>query len=107
MRLLARSVDATNGRQLPGDCTGDATLNISDAVCLLERLFFAVAKALPCAGESTAEGGNAALFDANADAAVGLADAVSVLAFLFLGGPPHTLGTECTTIEGCGNVCPE
>ena len=31
--------------------------------------------------------------------------AIAVLQYLFLGGPPHVLGEECTPIVGCPTVC--
>jgi hypothetical protein len=105
VRFLSRSEFSSAGGQIPGDCTGDAVLNISDPVCLLERLFSTVTTALPCAGEDTGAGGNGALFDASGDDRVDLTDAVSILGFLFLGGPPHTLGTECVSIADCDPVC--
>ncbi len=62
---------------LRGDCNGDATVNISDATCTLNRLF--VGGRAP---------GCIAATDVNGDEAVNMADPVSLLNFLFAGGPP-------------------
>ena len=39
------------------------------------------------------------------DQSVDLPDAVHMLRYLFLEGPPPLLGTECVWIEGCPDVC--
>ena len=51
--------------------------------------------------------GNVQLLDWQPNGRVSLADALSIIHFLFLNGPPHHLavpgaeGTGCVTIEGC------
>ncbi len=64
-------------RFLRGDCDGDAAVNISDAICTLNRLF--VGGGAP---------GCIAATDVNGDAAVNISDPASLLNFLFAGGPP-------------------
>jgi hypothetical protein len=46
-----------------------------------------------------------ALLDVNADGKLDLSDPVSLLGFLFLGGTPPVLGTECIKIAGCPAKC--
>ncbi len=57
--------------------------------------------------------GNRALLDWQPDGRINLADAVSALSFLFLGGPPHALGRDpagptCVPMAGCpaSRACP-
>lgn len=63
-------------RFVRGDSNGDSSLDVSDAVNVLVRLFAGDA-AFPCADAS----------DANDDGAVNIADAVRILSLLFQGGP--------------------
>ncbi|MBI4601968.1 MAG: PQQ-binding-like beta-propeller repeat protein [Planctomycetes bacterium] len=62
---------------LRGQANGDASLDISDAVAVLQWLFLG-AGAPPCRAAA----------NANGDAVVDLSDAVWLLAYLFLGGSP-------------------
>ena len=84
--------------QKPSDCNQDGSLDISDGVCLLGRLF--AGGELPCEGSLDAPG-TRALLDANGDASVNISDAVWVLGFLFSGLAPPALGTDCQNIDGC------
>ena len=84
--------------QRPSDCNQDGGVDISDAVCLLSRLF--QGGELPC-GTAITDPGNVGLLDANGDGAVDLSDAVRLLDFLFRGAAPPVLGLECRPIEGC------
>ncbi len=43
--------------------------------------------------------------DVNDDGKLDLSDPVSILGFLFLGGSPPVLGTECVRIAGCPESC--
>ena len=61
---------------LRGDCNDDGTVNISDATCALDWLF---------AGAATP--GCLAAVNTNADDKVDIADPVSLLNYLFGGGP--------------------
>ena len=54
---------------------------------MVRRLFVDGAAPLPCEG-SLQEGGNLALLDVNGDSSFNLTDAIYLLSFLFLGGPP-------------------
>ncbi len=94
----------TAGLRKPGDANGDGFLNIGDAITTLLLAFQPGALVLPCDGEHAADGGNLLLLDFNGDDLVDGADAVSSLTYLFLQGPPHTLGAECTRIEGCSSL---
>ena len=67
-----------------GDCNGDATLDLADAVCILSYLF------------SGAEAGCLDALDSQDDGALDIADAVSLLQYLFAGGaPPSRPGLSC------------
>ena len=92
---------ASGGLQLPGDIDGNAALNLTDAVGLLGMLFQGAGPPISC-DEAF---GRAALLDANGDRGVNLSDAVFVLNHLFVQGPPHVLGTDCVTIDGCEPGC--
>ncbi len=91
-------------RQLPGDCTADGVLNLSDAICLLSFLFLAGQPALPC-GDGTMSGDNAALLDSNGDAGVDISDAVHLLIHIFAGGPPPAAGAGCVSFPTCPGWC--
>jgi hypothetical protein len=91
---------------IPGDCNHDATLDISDGVCLLDYLFLNGDTHLPCGGGTADDPSNLLLMDSNDDKMVDLSDAVSLFLFLFLGGPPHVLGRDCRDIAGCQGACP-
>jgi len=95
------------GEQLPGDCNGDAALDLSDAVCALGVLFTGNPPAFPCGDGSPTDPGNLNLIDWQPDGAIDLSDAIALLQFLFSGGPAHVLAvpaaetTECVPIPGC------
>ena len=88
------------GGQLPGDCNQDGSLDLTDAVCVLDHLFVGRVE-LPCASTQA----NAILLDANGKNGVDLTDAVLVLNHLFSGGPAPVLGRGCVEIAGCPNNC--
>jgi hypothetical protein len=95
--------------QLPGDCNQDGALDIGDPVCLLGFCFLGVPAALPCGDGALAHTSNITLMDCNGDGSLDcLADAICLLQFLFLGGPPPAGGTSCVYIEKCpqGPACP-
>jgi hypothetical protein len=94
------------GRQKPGDCNQDATLNVSDCICLLGHLFQGKPASLPCASDDA----NKVLVDfdgpdVNGVVSLNIVDAVHCLHFLFFGGPPHPLGTVCLPIPECLDIC--
>jgi hypothetical protein len=91
--------------RLPGDATDDAVLDIADPINLLLLLYEPIGPP-PCEG-AVNEGGNAVLLDSNGDGAVDLADPVHILRHLYLGGPPHVLGTRCVAVSGCPAACRE
>ena len=39
------------------------------------------------------------------DGGVDISDVVGLLAYLFLAGPPHSLGSACATVAGCPDGC--
>ncbi len=93
------------GLQLPGDGNQDGSLDLSDAIHLLVRLFLSGSGALPCKGDSLAAGGNLVLLNSNGDLTVDLSDVVHVLRHLFQSGPPPVLGTSCAPIDDCPDIC--
>jgi hypothetical protein len=97
--------DAVSGRQVPGDCNQDGSLNISDASCLLGHLFLGSPARLPCGSGAVSDASNVTLLNHNGDGAVNLSDAVALLSYLFLGGAPPALGVQCVSIRDCPNRC--
>ena len=95
----------SSGGQIPGDCDQDGRLALGDGLCLLHALFVDASATLPCGVGGLRNPGNQLLLDANGDAAVTIADAVTVFGHLFLGTSTPALGTECLPIEGCPEVC--
>jgi hypothetical protein len=98
--LAIEASDVPLVMQRPSDCNQDGALDLSDAVCLLLRLF--QGGGLPCGG-SLLDAGNINLLDANGDAGVDLSDAIWVLTFLFNAGNPPVLGSHCRQMDGCPN----
>lgn len=88
------------GRQIPGDCNQDGSLDISDAICVLGYLFLGNPTRLPCT-----DTGGTRLADWDARGGVDLSDAVGLLSYIFSGGPPHALGASCVPIDGCPSLC--
>jgi hypothetical protein len=100
------------GYQIPGDANQDGTLDISDAIWLLELLFVGAERVLPCEGKTykTPGAGDLALLDWNGDGALSdsldISDPICLLTWLFLGAcKEHPLGRECTLILGCPDRC--
>jgi hypothetical protein len=96
--LRIESDQAPGPLQRPSDCNQDGGVDISDAICLLSRLF--QGGELPC-GPFATDPGNVGLLDGNGDSQVDLSDAVRLLDFLFRGSAPPVLGLSCVPIEGC------
>ena len=48
---------------------------------------------------------NSSDFPETVQVGLGLADAINLLTWRFLGGAAHFLGTECQAIVGCRDVC--
>ena len=93
------SVDC-GGIQRPGDMNQDGVNDQTDQLNLLELLFLGLHSA-PCATPAA----NTALLDANGDNQLDQSDALWSLIHIFLGGPPHTLGTDCVNIVDCPDAC--
>ena len=90
---------------LPGDCNSDGDVDISDALCLLGILFLGSGQELPCGDGRVRDPANQALMSWGSAPDIDLSDAVALLNWKFLGGPAHVLGTGCTPIDGCPDVC--
>ena len=92
------------GFQRPGDTDQDGKLALTDSLRLLSALFVDPSLSFPC-GRTLEAGGNQTLLDANGDLRVNLSDAVHVLRYLYTGGTPHRLGSDCRPIDGCPTGC--
>ncbi len=95
--------ELNGGLQVVADFNQDGRLNVSDAIGLLRHLFVIGAPAPPCLSDA----GNTALLDVNDDTRVDLADAVDTLNYLFGSGAASRLGTGCTTLASCPDLCRE
>jgi hypothetical protein len=87
------------GGQIPGDANQDGAINIADAIRILQIKFFSFMA--PCMTPAS----NTQLLDWNGDGVCDLTDAIALLTWLFLAGPPHALGTNCLCIPDCPQVC--
>lgn len=106
---------SAGGSVMPGDVTGEGTLpDITDAIAHLELAFLGVTGAgqveLICGvqGDGNAgfeEDANIAAYDINGDGLVDFSDAIRLLGWLFIGGPPAVQGTECILVPDCPDVC--
>jgi hypothetical protein len=93
------------GLQVPGDLNQDGGMDISDSIALLGHLFLGSPARLPCQDGNIGDPANLTLLDVNGDEELNLTDAIHSLAYLFMGGAPPALGTECLPIAGCSNAC--
>ncbi len=112
--LVRRSVHEF-GFQLPGDCNSDATLDVSDAICIFSILFGGggvpgAPTEFPCGDGSAAAEANIRLLDFRGDQtdAVDISNGIHLLNVLFVGAPPHILGDRCVPLSGCpsNGSCP-
>jgi hypothetical protein len=92
--------------QLPGDSNQDAALDISDAVCVFGVLFLGTPPRFPCGCGSPDDPASVALIDWQPDGQIVISDGISLLQFLFSGGPPHALAARgdtrgCVALPGC------
>ncbi|MEM7233749.1 MAG: hypothetical protein AAF517_16355 [Planctomycetota bacterium] len=97
------TADGKAGDSVPGDCTSDGVVDISDAICVFGMLFLGSGRP-PCPG-ALSEAANTELLDWNGDASVDISDGISQLSYLFLAGPEHRLGTRCVSVPACPNAC--
>ena len=95
--MLIAAASPVHGQAGPdiscADVSGDASVNLSDAVWLLNWLFRGGNK-LQCGAAVAACG------EVNADGGVNLTDAVVILNWLFRGGPAPECGNGAPAIEG-------
>ncbi len=87
-------------RFAPGDCNLDSTVEIADAICLLGFLFLGSSARLPCGDGTMDDPASRELFDWNGDAGTNFSDTIGLLGWLFRGGPPHVLGSDCRPTSG-------
>lgn len=92
------------GRRLPGDANQDSHVDLGDAITLLLAIYRGDQVTLPCEEVLDSEG-NRGVLDHNGDATIDQSDAVSLLSYLYLDGPPHVLGGGCVRIVGCEDLC--
>ena len=88
------------GRRLQGDLNANGFLEIADVTGFLFNLFGLITLA-PCPMPE----GNLALQDSDGDGVLTQNDALRVLRYLFLTGPPPANGVECAPIAGCSENC--
>lgn len=93
------------GGQVPGDCDQNGGIAITDAIRLLKFLFAGGVTNLPCTDDGELHAATYQVLDWDGDSDLLISDGILLLQWLFLHGPPHVLGTECTPIEGCPMVC--
>ena len=110
--FVYRISSAAEPNAVPGDCSGDARIDISDPVCLLGFLFLGNPGRLPCGDGTGVHPSNRTLLDWSGDGSIDLTDAVAHLAWLFTGGGPHPLyaggAPSCKAIPFCpeaGSPC--
>ena len=89
---------------LPGDCNLDNSVDVSDAVCLLNTIFLGLSQ-FPCGDTMATHPANVALMSWNGEGSIDLSSAIGLLMWKFLGGPPHVLGTSCALIPDCPTTC--
>jgi len=99
---------ATGVGLLPGDNNGDGSINIADAVTILNFLFGG--GDLPgCLLEGPGELAEIGVIvlDFNGDGGANISDAIGSLNNLFAGGPEHTFGSECRLFQAgtCDENC--
>ncbi|NIP43139.1 MAG: hypothetical protein GWO41_02755, partial [candidate division Zixibacteria bacterium] len=70
-------IDSSSQPQLRGDCNGDGSINISDAVVIVNYVFIGGDPPDPLI-----------MGDPNCDGAVNVSDAVYLINYIFVGGPP-------------------
>lgn len=101
--------DCESGLQVPGDCDQNGALEITDAICILGVLFRGTPEGFPCGDGAADHPGNLALLAGGDAGRVGIAEAVYLLRFLFLGGPPLPLAVPGEERWGCVPIigCPE
>ncbi len=104
--LTVSSPDCVSGGgRIPGDCSEDGIIDISDGICLLSFLFLGSPVELPCGDGTVTDGGNLQLLDNDQSGTIDLSDGVFLFNYLFLGGQPPALGLSCVAIEGCEEQC--
>ena len=94
------------GGQIPGNLNGDQATDGTDALILLEHLFFGEPDLLPCGNGGDSDPANKALLDFNGDGGIDMSDAIALLRWHILGGgQEHPLGSDCVEIEDCPDSC--
>jgi hypothetical protein len=103
------------GGNVPGDWDGNPLPEINDAICLLTRIILGprgCGALLPCEQDEPQASafeapGNTLVNDADGSGNVNLNEAIHLLTFILLGGPPHTLTSmgQCVPISGCPERC--
>jgi hypothetical protein len=86
--------------RVPGDLNGSGSLEVSDVTGFLFGLA-GLSVVTPCFTGAS----NLALQDIDGDGVLTVNDAVHLLRFLFLAGPPPEAGSACTPMPGCPRAC--
>ena len=91
--------------QVPGDCSQDGTIDISDSLCILGFLFVGDPPTLPCGAGLATDAGNVAIADLQGDGTVDVSDAIAILRRLFLGEQAPGIAVvgepDCEALPGC------
>lgn len=94
MATIVATQAPPGGWQVPGDFTQDGSVDIADAIALLQWQF------MGGPGPDCPPGA-----EFNGDGNWDISDAVAGLQWLFVGGRPHHLGTQCQVILTCPDAC--
>ena len=89
------------GAQLPGDLDQDGSVQLTDAIVLLEGIFRGSASSPPCPRACDAR----RIVDTSGDGRVNLVDVIHLLTFVLGRGPAPYAGVECLPMAGCREAC--
>lgn len=89
----------------PGDANRDRNPDLTDAIWLLKYVILGDPATLPCGDGTPEHPSNLALLDADDSGAIDPTDAIRILTWIFIGGPPHVGGTACVEIPACPPTC--
>ena len=96
------SEDVLVDRRVPGDLNQNGLLELTDALILVFNLFGPLSNSVePCESAQ----GNREIQDIDGDGVLTVNDALRVLKYLYLAGPPPHKGRRCAPMPGCSEVC--
>ena len=80
--------------QVPGDCSQDSKVDLTDGICVFTFLFQGTPARLPCGDGSREDAANVSLLDWDGDGGIDISDGVGLLGWLFSRGSPHPAFTD-------------